>query len=116
MLLLEKASKRAGKKQILCLADCPRLIDSLDGKAARLLNGLRQLFVHLLVRRVRRQIEPVEACVRLGQVLHRGVDQVDGEQSRTGGARRTFRCETKTVHHQSKFDDQSIRFQYPGAL
>ncbi len=38
---------------------------SLDGKAARLFDGLRQLLMHLLIGRVRGQVQPVKACVRL---------------------------------------------------
>ena len=78
------------------LLDC-RLIDgSLDGETARLLDGLGQFFVHFLVRRVRRQVQSIETGVRLGQVLDWRVDQVDGEQSRTRGPRRTWQKDKRT--------------------
>lgn len=50
-----KADSERGKKK-----------SSLDGKAARLFNGLRQLFMHLFIGRVGWQVQPIEACVRLG--------------------------------------------------
>lgn len=51
-----KADSERGKKKK----------SSLDGKAARLFNGLRQLFMHLFIGRVGWQVQPIEACVRLG--------------------------------------------------
>ena len=57
---------------------------SLDGKAARFFNGLRQLLMHLFVGRVGWQVQPIKACVRLGQVFARSVDQVNSKEARTG--------------------------------
>lgn len=59
--------------------------ESLHREAARLLDGLRQFVEQHLVRLVRRYVDPVEAGVRLGQVLGRRVHAVDGEEA---GARR----------------------------
>jgi len=60
----------------------------LHGEAAGLLNGLRQLVAEQLVRLVGRQIDPVKAGVRLGQVLRGHVgSQVNGEQSRAHRSR-----------------------------
>ena len=58
------------------LTEAPR---SLDGKAAGLLHSLRQLLPHLLPCRVGRQVEAVEARVRLGQVLRGRLDEVQRE-------------------------------------
>lgn len=59
----------------------------LDRKAARFLHRLCQLVGHQLVRLVRGQIDPIEARVRLGQILLRHIGrQVDGEQTRSDGA------------------------------
>ncbi len=52
---------------------------SLDCETARFLHGLRQLVVHLFVRLVRRDVYAVEAGVRLGKVVRRRLDLVDGE-------------------------------------
>ena len=67
----------------------PKLF-SLDGKAAGLLHSLRQLLPHLLPRRVGRQVEAVEAGVRLGQVLRGRLDEVQREEPRPRRPRRAL--------------------------
>lgn len=60
---------------------------SLDCEAGGLEDGLFKLIVQSLLGRVGRQVEPVEAGVRLGQRVGRGVGhQVQREEARRGGA------------------------------
>lgn len=70
----EREREREGKKT--------SGLGSLDGKAARLLDSLSELLVHLLIGRVSGQIEAIETRVRLGQILWWSIDQMDSKQSR----------------------------------
>lgn len=65
-------------------------LKSLNGKATGLLNGLRQLLQQLFIAGVRRNVDAIETGVRLRQVVHVRVNEVDGEEARTSGASRAL--------------------------
>ena len=67
----------------------PRSV-SLDSKSTCLFHSLRQLLSHLFPRRVGRQIEAVEARVRLRKVLCWRLDQVQREEPRPRRSGRTL--------------------------
>ena len=68
---------------------CQRL-ELLDGKATSFFYGTGEFFLELIKGLVRRDVDAVEACVSLGQIVCRSVDQVDREQARTVGSRRSL--------------------------